>query len=153
VPAALLVSFALNIVAMALVVVAVLQRRSQSREELRVQALQLHVELLRHAATDPDLARLWATERLDGLTDDEIRTHLYLNARVTALEIQWETGGLTPAHLTAAADAALATEAGRRYWERGRDVRAKVAEGMKKQEFHAAFEEAYRSRYGTPVAG
>ncbi|KPI02966.1 hypothetical protein OK074_5116 [Actinobacteria bacterium OK074] len=147
-------SLALNVAAIVLAVVAVLQRRARTRDDLRVQALKLHVELLRQGAADPELAKLWVTERLEGLSDGEIRAHLFLNARVTVLELQWETGGLTPGHLREAAESLLATPEGRRYWERGREVRAKVAERATKHAFHQAFEAAYRSRYGAaPVAG
>lgn len=144
---------ALMVAGIALVAVAVVQSRTRNRDELRLQATHLHIELLRQGAADPDLAKLWITERLADLSNDEIRAHLYLNARVSVLELQWENGGLTSAHLREAAESVLATPEGRRYWERGREVRAKVAEGAPKLAFHEAFEAAYRSRYGAaPVA-
>lgn len=151
--ALLAVHAALIVVAIALAVVAFFQWRARRRDDLRMHALELHVELLRQGAADPELAKLWVTERLAGLTDAEIRAHLYLNARVTVLELQWETGALTPVHLREAAESLLATPEGRRYWERGREVRAKVAEGAMKRAFHEVFEATYRSRYGAaPVA-
>lgn len=149
----LAVNAALLAAAIALVAVSMVQWRARKRDDLRLEARRIHMELLRQGVADPDLARLWVTERLDGLSDDEIRSHLYMNARIMALELQWETGALTPVHLREAAESFLATPPARLYWERARTVRASVAEQAAQRTFHAAFEGAYRSRYGTPVAG
>lgn len=54
------------------------------------------------------------------------------------------------AHLREAADSFLATPEGHCYWERGREDRAKVSETTKQRLLH--FEDAYHSRYGTPIA-
>jgi hypothetical protein len=96
-----------------------------------MEAVKLHVELLHQGAADPELAKLWLTERLEGLGDADVQAHLFLKARGTVLELQWGTGGLTPVHLREAAESVLATPEG-------------AATGS---------EAAYRSRYGAaPVA-
>ncbi|MEU6349650.1 DUF6082 family protein [Streptomyces sp. NPDC047072] len=138
--------------AIALWAVSVAQQRTRTRDGLRQQALQSHLDLLRQGIADPELARLWMTERLEGLSDGEIRAHLFLNARIIVLELEWETGALTPVHLRVAAESFLSTPQARQYWERARTVRARVAEQAAQRTFHTAFEDAY-NRYGTPVAG
>ncbi|WP_340375708.1 DUF6082 family protein [Streptomyces sp. SS7] len=149
----LAVNAALIAASIALLAVSVAQWRTRKRDDLRLEARRIHMELLRQGVADPGLARLWVTERLEGLSDDEIRAHLYMNARIMALELQWETGALTPVHLHEAAESFLATPQARQYWERACTVRASVAEEATQRTFHAAFEDAHRSRYGTPVAG
>jgi hypothetical protein len=57
------------------------------------------------------------------------------------------------AHLREAADSFLATPEGHCCWERGREDRAKVSETTKQRLLHTGFEDAYHSRYGTPIAG
>jgi hypothetical protein len=149
----LAVTAALIAAAIAMLAVSVAQQRTQTRDGLRQQALQSHLDLLYQGIADPELARLWMTDRLEGLSDSEVRAHLFLNARILVLEQQWETGALTPVHLREAAESFLSTPQARQYWERARTVRASVAEQAAQRTFHSIFEDAYRSRSEASVVG
>ncbi|MER5302234.1 DUF6082 family protein [Streptomyces lasiicapitis] len=123
----------------------VLQRREHHRESLRATVLKVQVDLLREAAGDLELARVAAGPQLADAEPDEVRGHLYLDAQVTVLELQWRTGALSEAHLRAHAAALLSSEAGRRYWRRARDIRAAaVGEDAKARAFHRALDAAHQ---------
>ncbi|MEV1042951.1 DUF6082 family protein [Streptomyces sp. NPDC050204] len=140
----MLILFALLLAGVvAVLLMYVMQRREHHRETLRATVLAAQVELLKTAATDPALARLAAGPQLAAAESDEVRRHLFLDAQVTVLELQWRSGALPEPHLRAHAAAMLSSEAGRRYWQRARTVRAAtVGEDSKLRVFHQVFDTA-----------
>lgn len=129
----------------AVLVMYVSQRREQHRETLRAKVLGTQVELLKTAATDPELALLAAGPQLADAESGEVRRHLFLDAQVTVLELQWRIGALSEEHLRAHATALLSGEAGRLYWQRARTVRAAVVgEDAKLRTFHQIFDGAHQ---------
>ncbi|MFD5451256.1 DUF6082 family protein [Streptomyces sp. NPDC127100] len=140
----MLILFALLLAAVvAVLLMLVVQRREQHRETLRAAVLQTQVDLLKAAADDPEVARVAVGPDLAGDGPAAVRQHLFLDAQVTAWELQWRIGGLSQQQLRAHADALLADEAGRRYWERARSARLGLAgDDSKLRAFAAAFDAA-----------
>lgn len=140
----MLILFALLLAAVvAVLLMLVVQRREQHRETLRAAVLQTQVDLLKTTAADPELARVAAGPDLAGEGPAEVRQHLFFDAQVTAWELHWRIGALSQQQLRAHAEALLADEVGRRYWERARSARLGLAgDDSKLRTFAAVFDAA-----------
>ncbi|MEV5454242.1 DUF6082 family protein [Streptomyces sp. NPDC052535] len=140
----MLILFALLLAAVvAVLLMLVVQRREQHRETLRAAVLQTQVDLLKTTAADPELARAAAGPGLAGEEPAVVRQHLFFDAQVTAWELHWRIGALSQQQLRAHAEALLANEAGRRYWERARTARLALAgDDSKLRAFAAVFDAA-----------
>ncbi|MFF2571107.1 DUF6082 family protein [Streptomyces sp. NPDC058084] len=137
--------FALLLAAVvAVLLMYVAQRREHHRDSVRATVLRAQVELLKAAAESPEAARLTVGGRLPADAEPgEVRRHLFLDAQLTAWELQWRIGALSERQLRAHAQALLADEEGRRYWDRARAGRTAVeGEDSKLRAFNGLFDAA-----------
>ncbi|MER6253647.1 DUF6082 family protein [Streptomyces sp. NPDC001584] len=120
------------------------QRRSQHRESLRAAVLAAQVELLKAASGDADLAVAAAGPQLAG-DPAGARRHLFLDAQVTVWELHWRLGALSERQVRAHAEALMAREEGRRFWQRAGATRAAVVgEDDKLRVFNQIFAVAHQ---------
>ena len=143
----------LNAAALALVAVGtahLVQRERHHRQHNEVAAMHNQLEWLRHLATNPDAAQLWAPE---GMPVDEYIRLLNVNHQMCMLSLKHRLGLLRGRPLRYCAAEVMRREAGRRYWENFGAIREAEADGDGcETEFTDAMHDAYTraTRSGAP---
>ncbi|MFE4869522.1 DUF6082 family protein [Streptomyces sp. NPDC056682] len=134
-------------------VVAYVRLAASRKETTRLATINGQFQMMLAGAKDAELGRAMTGPRFADASDNEVRRQFWINAWMLSIEAQWRSGMLTPAHLRLAAEYVVGSEAGRRYWERAREVRSQILDGDPKlTALHEAVEAAYASGSSNPVA-